>query len=291
MSKFGGLIINAFMKRIYLTLAVMISGFSMMAQQEYFIFIQETSGQPFYVRMGEQNHSSSAIGHLILSKLKDTTYNLFIVFPGGRGSEQMFTIIMNRKDHGYDLKNNNGKRELLDLQTNQLISPAISTQLSGQTVKRSDTYSKLMAGVVDDSAVLYSAAEDTAINVGDSAKNAAAIVAKIDSVKTADTVGTQAAVVTPPVITKKGKTKKGAAKNIPVKENPPVAADSVRADSSAVVINVPAAPDSTGTTSVRDKRDIIRLSTENVAEGRQMIFVDRTGAVNDTIRIIIPRRL
>jgi hypothetical protein len=40
---------------------------------------------------------------------------------------------------------------------------------------------------------------------------------------------------------------------------------------------------------VYDKRDIIRYSTENVKEGKLMIYHDRSAPVTDTIRIIIPR--
>ena len=74
-------------------------------QQEYYVFIQETARQPFYVRMGEVSHSSSATGHIIVSQLRDSTYNFFIGFPMGRSPEQLFTVVMNKKDHGYELKN------------------------------------------------------------------------------------------------------------------------------------------------------------------------------------------
>ena len=62
----------------------------------------------------------------------------------------------------------------------------------------------------------------------------------------------------------------------------------VKMDSAAPAqVAMAAPPDS----SVRDKRDIIRLSTENIVQGKLMIYVDRTGPANDTIRIIIPRSL
>src|SRR4026208_1111577 len=104
MSKFGGSINKVLMKRIYLSLIVLVCGTGAISQQDFYIFIQEPSHQPFYVRMGEESHSSSAEGHIILSKLKDSVYNLYIGFPRSR-SEQMFTIEMKKKDHGYELRN------------------------------------------------------------------------------------------------------------------------------------------------------------------------------------------
>ncbi|HUQ64863.1 MAG TPA: hypothetical protein VM101_01830 [Flavitalea sp.] len=254
------------MKRIYLSLIVLMVGTGVMAQQDFYIFIQEPSHRPFYVRMGEESHSSSAEGHLILSKLKDSVYNLYVGLPKTRG-EELFTISMKSKDHGYELRNNNGKRQLFDLQTLELINPLATTLSDGQTIRKTDEYSVMMAGVVDDSAVLYTSAADTLNTDTIFAKNkadSAAGVALADSSKVKKTV---------PVI--------AAAEKSQVKKPVPVI---VVADSNSVV---DIQPDS----SVRDKRDIIRLRTENIAEGRMMIYVDRTGAVNDTIRIIIPRRL
>ena len=82
------------------------------------------------------------------------------------------------------------------------------------------------------------------------------------------------------------------------KEVPLAVVDSIvaRIDSTAADVKTDSTPGPTEVTartdtSVRDKRDIIRLSTENIMEGKLMIYVDRTGPVNDTIRIIIPRRL
>ena len=153
-------LINVFMKRIYLSLIALVLGTVTMAQQDFYIFIQEPSHQPFYVRMGEESHSSSAEGHIILSKLKDSVYNLYIGFPKIRG-ENLFNIPINKKDHGYELQNVNGRWQLFDLQTFQMIIPVASTQSDGQTIRKTDSYSELMAGVVDDSAVLYTSPADT----------------------------------------------------------------------------------------------------------------------------------
>jgi hypothetical protein len=290
MSKFGGSIIIVFMKRIYLSLIVLMYGTGLMAQQEFYIFIQEPSHQPFYVRMGEESHSSSAEGHIILPRLKDSVYNLYIGMPKARG-EDMFTIAMKKKDHGYEIRNVNGKRQLFDLQTLEPVN-AVGTSVSdGQTIRKTDDYSVLMAGVVEDSAVLYMSPSDTlntdtvfaknkvatgvSTAVNDTAKAKKPARANVAAGGNKDSVNVKKQA---PVIVAANENKDSTKVKNPVP-------DIVSADDNK--LNETAQPDS----SFRDKRDIIRVRTENVPEGRMMIYVDRTGAVNDTIRIIIPRRL
>src|SRR5690349_7358852 len=101
------------MKRIYLSIMVLACCLKALAQQEYYIFIQEPSRQPFYVRMGQESHSSSAEGQIILSRLKDSVYNLYLGFPRS-SHEELFSITMNKKDHGYELRGTNGKRQMFD---------------------------------------------------------------------------------------------------------------------------------------------------------------------------------
>jgi hypothetical protein len=274
--------------------------------QDYFVFIQAVTGQPFYVRIGENSYSSSAGGHIILSPVKDSLYNMYIGFPRSRYPEQLFTVEVNRKDRGFELKNVNGSWQLYDLQTQQILRAANTEQVHAMKIRRSDSYSQLMADVVDDTAVLYS---DTV-----SIDSVAAVAVAKDTVKV-DTLKTEIAVAKP----QKKKKKKGVV--VRDSANAVVFIDSVRIDSrdtagvknkevlkdgsvvkkdsvrSAAVDNLSNAvkgDSSVGeagkpVTSVRDKRDIIRFSTENIVEGKMIIYLDRTGVVTDTIRIIIPR--
>lgn len=269
-------------------------------QQEYYVFIQETARQPFYVRMGEVSHSSSATGHIIVSRLRDSTYNFFIGFPRGRATEQMFTIAMNKKDHGYELKNMNGRWQLFDLQTLELINPSNAQFDAGQTIMRSDSYSNLMAHVVDDSAVLYSRVEDTLTT--DTVKiNAEVEAGQAQQVGDSSTVQVPEKSPADTVVVAKKSKKKTAKKpvdtavvttnNEQAAVNTPDTTVVVRSTDTAAIVNtpppqIPFVPASSG----RDKRDIIRLITENISEGKMMIYVDRSGPENDTIRIVIPRR-
>ena len=134
-----------------------LSGF---AQQEYFVFINSDNQQPFFVQIQEKTYSSSAIGHLIISKLKDSAYQITIGFPKNQSPEMDFMIRISRKDRGYQLKNMGDKGwALFDLQTLELISPLPKKNSLAQTgynlVKKDDDFARLMARVVSDTAVLY----------------------------------------------------------------------------------------------------------------------------------------
>ncbi|HYF30483.1 MAG TPA: DUF4476 domain-containing protein [Chitinophagaceae bacterium] len=134
------------------------------AQQEYFVFIQHEKNQPFYVRMAEKTYSSSALGHIILPKLKDSSYTLFIGFPNNQFPEHEFVVRLNKKDRGYELKNMGEKGwALFDRSDLELVSPVKNTKSDsgngGATfIKRNDDFARLMSGVVNDTAVLYIAA-------------------------------------------------------------------------------------------------------------------------------------
>ena len=68
--------------------------------------------------MDDKIYSSSASGYLILAKLRDTSYSFKVGFPQNKWPEQVFTVTVNRKDHGFLLKEFGDKGwGLFDLQT------------------------------------------------------------------------------------------------------------------------------------------------------------------------------
>ena len=106
------------MNRILLGLVFLVSAFTSPAQKVYFIYIQAEPAQPFYVKLNERIYSSAASGYLVLSKLRDSSYAFSIGFPGNKMAEQKFSVTMDKKDHGYLLKNFGEKGwGLFDLQT------------------------------------------------------------------------------------------------------------------------------------------------------------------------------
>lgn len=106
------------MKKLIIVLASFFCILSASAQKIYFIYIQSEQDQPFFVRLDNKVQSSSASGYIILSKLLDSTYTFTIGFPKDKWKEQKFTVKVDRKDHGFLLKNFGEKGwGLFDLQT------------------------------------------------------------------------------------------------------------------------------------------------------------------------------
>ncbi|HLZ88428.1 MAG TPA: hypothetical protein VKQ52_14330 [Puia sp.] len=147
--------------------------------QDYFVLLQSDNRQPFYVRMGGQLYTSSPDGHLILSQLKDSTYTINVGFPGHAGYrptgqsgtsqaspgspadlEQIYTFTTAQKDREFQIKEHGGAGwGLYDLQTNDWL--AVQGRSGGREevraigIRRDDAFSRMMAGVVQDTAVLY----------------------------------------------------------------------------------------------------------------------------------------
>src|SRR5262249_35957439 len=106
------------MNRLILCLFFSIAVSNSFSQRVYFVYLQTEQGQPFFVRMNEQVYSSTGSGYLILSKLRDTTYNFAIGFPQGKWPDQNFSVPIKSKDHGFLIKNFQDKGwGLFDLQT------------------------------------------------------------------------------------------------------------------------------------------------------------------------------
>ena len=129
-----------------------------LAQQSLFVYLQSENLQPFYVQIDDRVYSSSAIGHLIIAGLPDSTCNFEIGFPQQATKPQRFAIPLQNKDHGFQLVKSSKGWALLDLQTDETIRPlkgaGNSNLLYGER-KKDDAFATLMAAVVNDSSVLY----------------------------------------------------------------------------------------------------------------------------------------
>lgn len=307
------------MKQFLFGVLVMSYCVSARAQQDYFIFIQDISREPFYARLGDESHSSSAGGHLILASLKDSVYNVFVGFPGDRQPEQLFTVAMGARDRGFELQRHGTGWQLFDLQALAVIKPAPVGGREGRPVKKEDAYSRLMAGVVDDTTVLYTYETATPAAAAPAAKTAVTPPATAPAAKTAVTPHATApaaktAAPAPATPAEKNAATPPATAPVatasPAPSNRPAALDSPRrpqpatsetataatvAREAAPAAAAPAGLENTATPNTQpagpilDSRDIIRYRTENQVEGKLFIYVDRSIAVPDTIRIIIPR--
>ncbi len=93
------------MKKLYLGLLLLFVQQAASSQKVFFIYIQSESGQPFYVKLSEKTHNSSASGYIILPKLIDSVYSFSIGFPQQLGAQQNYSVTIGKKDQGFLLKN------------------------------------------------------------------------------------------------------------------------------------------------------------------------------------------
>jgi len=143
------------MNKLLLSLVFSMALVSASSQKVYFVYLQTDAGQPFFVKMNEKVYSSTASGYLILSKLHDSSYNFSVGFPQNKWPEQKFSVVVNKKDHGYLLKNFGEKGwGLFDLQTLaiQMSSAAIiKTDAVAQTGKQNvSVFTDILAKAADD---------------------------------------------------------------------------------------------------------------------------------------------
>lgn len=127
-------------------------------QSVYFIAIEADNNQPFSVIVGKKNFSSDSRGHLIIPNLVDSTYELAVNFPQGKFGEQKYQVPIRQKDKGFQLKPlGGGQWGLYDWQSLEMINPQPAPGIDPELEKgkRTDDFARLMAGVVNDSAVLY----------------------------------------------------------------------------------------------------------------------------------------
>jgi hypothetical protein len=107
------------MKRIAVLIIFSLFFFKSFSQRTYFLYLQSENRQPFSVKMNDAVFGSSASGYLVLPNLReDSTYLFSIGFPENQSGEQRFSCNVNRRDHGYTLKNFGEKGwGLVDMQT------------------------------------------------------------------------------------------------------------------------------------------------------------------------------
>jgi len=144
------------------TALLFLTGFKCFAQPDYFVLIQADNNQPFYVLLSNNTFSSDELGHLIIPKLKDSVYTFTIGFPKEAFPAEKFAIAINKKDQSFQLKNLAEKGwGLFNTSTMELKMPEKpdagipSKPDHSGFAKKEDAFSRLMAGVVNDTSVMY----------------------------------------------------------------------------------------------------------------------------------------
>jgi hypothetical protein len=127
-------------------------------QPGYLILIDAENKQSFTVRIGDQLFASTGQGHLVISQLKDSNYNLNLRFPKSELAEQSFPVAMHGKDLGFQLRGADSSWILYNWQNKEIIHPINihdSSRILNKGTKKDDGFSRLMAAVVNDSSVMY----------------------------------------------------------------------------------------------------------------------------------------
>ncbi len=127
-------------------------------QTGYLILVDAESKLSFTTRVGDQLYTSSGHGHLVIPRLKDSIYKLNFRFLRKGINNQVFVVVMHQRDQGFQLKGNDSAYSLYNWQTRENIRPVIESDSSRMLelgIKRDDGFSRLMAAVVNDTAVMY----------------------------------------------------------------------------------------------------------------------------------------
>lgn len=280
------------MRFAFATLCFLTTWSNCFAQDGYFICIQSDNNQGFYTRIGEKTWASSAVGNLVIPGLKDSTYRVSVGFPRGIYPEQVFVVIFNRKDLGFQLKKEEGQRwKLVNWQTQEVLNhstdqfpPELS--LFGEK-KKDEGFTNLMAAVVNDTAVLYT----TLVRAVPVKPEPAPVVATTLPAKDSTVAVVKQEPVTvlqPPV----NKTTLDSTAIAGTTTNPADPANAIPADTT----QLRPATDSTGAITITDKplfkpaagkANIALVAEKTAAEGRKFTYVDSGATGVDTISIVI----
>ena len=143
------------MNKLLISILFSMSSLIAVSQKVYFVYLQSEADQPFFVKMNEKINSSTGSGYLILSKLHDSSYNFSVGFPQNKWPEQNFSISVDKKDHGYLLKNFGEKGwGLFDLQTLAIqmsLTGNVKTDVAVKTENKNvSAFTEILSKAADD---------------------------------------------------------------------------------------------------------------------------------------------
>jgi len=147
------------MKKLFkLFVFLILASASLNAQKVYFIYLQTDNQQLFYARMGDKIYNSTPTGYLILSNLRDSIYSVNIGIQGSEVADQPYSITVNKKDQGFQIKNFGEKGwGLFNLISMATIMPLSKSVNSAQTIKtekmEDNSFTNLLAKAADDSTI------------------------------------------------------------------------------------------------------------------------------------------
>jgi hypothetical protein len=273
------------MKKFLLLLSLLAVAFVAGAQKVYFLYLQSDNGAPFYVRLGEKVHSSTASGYVILSNLIDSNYILQVGFAG-QNAESKFPVSLNKEDKGYILKQVGGSWNLFDLQQLTLIKALAATgpteAENQQLLAAADPFTRMLVQASDDMTLLLSGPSAPAMNTVAAAQTAppetttmSGTTQQVDGGMAQNAGSEPVAIMPAPIKTALSEAKPVQAVFTP---EPSVAtAEKARRDTMPTL-----------TEPVFPRSEVTRRSESSTTEGFGLVFIDKQGEGADTIRLLIP---
>jgi len=269
------------MKKVTLSLFCFLFSAGLMAQKIYFVYLQTENQQPFFARMNEKVYSSSASGYLILSKLIDSSYHYKIGFPG-KNLDLNFSVTINKKDHGYLLRNFGDKGwGLIDLQNQSIQMPIVDSKSSADVNLRLDSnvnaFTELLSKAADDSTLKYiTVVKEEEKKPEEKKSDIIQPVLKVDIPPTTNGDEKKTEIVkTEPQPEKKAEVIK--TDHEPEKKTEIVKTDPEPEKKQAAIIKE---------TSYK-RSEVAKIGQNNVADGIEIIYSDKQSEKTDTITIVI----
>ena len=290
------------MKKLLFILTFFIAGLVAHAQRVYFIYIQSENTIPFFVKMNQKVQSSSPSGYIILSGLKDSTYNFSVGFPG-KTEENKFSVTVNKEDRGFLLKTLGNENGLFDLQTLKFykaIAGVKQPELNiPELMAKADPFTRLLSQATDDPYLLTisgpnpgsikqnlaksnepsSVSDDQA--VAELLKDSAA-VAKTLQEKPAITLESDTTVTT--IVMSLSRDTLTAVPDKIVKAD----VEPVNSEPEKKIQATLPEPEKQTAEIVYNKSIVTRRSESSTTEGFGLVFLDNSGQQTDTIRLLIP---
>jgi hypothetical protein len=275
------------MKRTFLICSFALFASLLSAQKIYFVYLQTETGEPFFVRMNDKLYSSESSGYLILPRLRDSTYKFKLGFPS-KDVDLDFTASINKKDHGYLVKNLGDKGwGLFDLQSLEL-------QMSASTVKKETGFvnSNTETQVNAFTALLAKATDDPSLR--QNAVFAKEIGEKPAVVQTVEKEAKKPAVTDAVIkeVPKDSPKESGVTlgEKKPDQVQSPAKVDENKTD----VVNISSQKEDTQKSSttqndIYKRSEVVKLSEGSSADGIESVYIDRNSdGTKDTIRVFIP---
>ncbi len=267
------------MKKLNLFILLSLAFLSASSQKIYFTYIQTESNQPFFVKIDQKVSWSSPSGYIILSRLRDSIYSFSIGFPQNKWPEQSFTMAVEKKDHGFLLKNFNDKGwGLYDFQSTQVQMASNNTESTNAVVNNNVTpFTEILANAAGDPSLK----DKTARPIKEEVKTEPVPEPVKEMVLTEPTVAKiDTLVVTEEATVKKPKKKKQKDEEVIVNKT-----ETTNAEIKPEIKSEPQSP----STAKYQASEVTKLAENTSTEGVGMIYVDNNqNGSKDTIRLVIP---